>query len=491
MAEMQGTAGQMAKRFGILMGLVATPMWMAGCAAWEKQWQEDLQRSAARQSSRAVAEGGVGSAGVGSGGEASGNSGVEMGEGVDPGREASVVEAREQVLSFINRLESTADSDAGAGDESAANSDGGAGRGMDSKSPSESGRRAGASDRRRESGFREYDGVAALSGDPSGRASNEDGDAGSESSVIAATGSLSIEGSAKAPRVISVALRATPGSLRESNIDEDLKAVGDGFVGSDDGVNQPVGSGRRGDSGTDGGALLRAMEARAESAPADALTHWRLGLLRAALGETLLATEVSEAVGAERSALAREGLEAVVALERAVGDPVSHSDAAVEALEEASAALRASATLSIPALKMCTKVMGFGVYDELDASAFRAHAANQAIVYLEVDRFVSERAADGRFRTLLADRFEILTAEGDSVWSHEEPSIEDRAHRRRRDFFVAQRIVMPASMGAGDYVLKVTVEDLLAEKRAQRILPFTIQGGDSAKGLGRRTSLNR
>ena len=114
------------------------------------------------------------------------------------------------------------------------------------------------------------------------------------------------------------------------------------------------------------------------------------------------------------------------------------------------------------------------MYDELPDGFLRGFAQNQAIAYFEVSNFTSEKMPDGRFRTLLSDRFEILTPEGESVWHHEEPEIEDLSRRRREDFFVAQRIVIPPALGEGRYVLKVTVEDRLAAKQTQALLQFNV-----------------
>ena len=131
-------------------------------------------------------------------------------------------------------------------------------------------------------------------------------------------------------------------------------------------------------------------------------------------------------------------------------------------------------SLSIPTVALCTKVQAFGVYEELPDGFLREFARNQAIAYFEVANFATEQMPDGRFRTLLSDRFEVLTLEGESIWRHEEPEIEDLSRRRREDFFVAQRIVLPSGVKEGRYVLKVTVEDRLADKQTQAVLPFNI-----------------
>jgi hypothetical protein len=67
-----------------------------------------------------------------------------------------------------------------------------------------------------------------------------------------------------------------------------------------------------------------------------------------------------------------------------------------------------------------------------------------------------------------------LTAAGQSIWQHEEPEIVDICRRRRTDFFVAQRITLPPTLSAGDYVLKVLMEDRLSGKANEGTCVFTI-----------------
>ena len=122
--------------------------------------------------------------------------------------------------------------------------------------------------------------------------------------------------------------------------------------------------------------------------------------------------------------------------------------------------------------------MTFGVYDEMDPSLLVPYRANRAIVYCEIRNFFSDRMPDDTFRVTLSSRLEILTADGQSVWTHEEPSIEDVSRQRREDFFLAQLVTFPPELGPGDYVLKVMIEDTSAAKAAEAVHRFRI--GSSA-----------
>lgn len=220
--------------------------------------------------------------------------------------------------------------------------------------------------------------------------------------------------------------------------------------------------------------LIADLEERAAADPDNEQLQWRLALVRLAFGKNDCLAGKGLSQSMPSGSLLRKSICTLVAARRAVDDPITAIDDALATVEELRAELRDRAELSIPTVALCTKVQAFGVYEEMPDGFLRAYARNQAIAYFEVGNFTSEQMPDGRFRTLLSDRFEILTLEGESLWRHEEPEIEDLSRRRREDFFVAQRIVIPPVVGEGRYVLKVTVEDRLANKQTQALLQFNV-----------------
>jgi hypothetical protein len=111
---------------------------------------------------------------------------------------------------------------------------------------------------------------------------------------------------------------------------------------------------------------------------------------------------------------------------------------------------------------------------------FVAGRTLRTIVYSEIANFGSELTEDGHYRTQLATRLEILTADGRSVWDREEPEIVDLCRRRRNDFFIAQRVTLPPTLPADDYVLKVLVEDRLTGKVDEVAHRFAIRSALSA-----------
>ncbi len=216
------------------------------------------------------------------------------------------------------------------------------------------------------------------------------------------------------------------------------------------------------------------LETRIREFPGDADARWRLTLVNAGLGREspAVASLTGEAPSADMWGQARS---AVSALGQALADPVSGSGVALSAVNALRGSLVSQADLEIPVVRFCSRVQAYGVYDVLPESTFRENTTNDAIVYFELKRFSSERTADDRFRTVIRETFEVLTPQGEVKWSHDEPSIEDHCKTRREDFFVAQRITLPATLPAGRYVFKVTVEDQLAQKRTQATHEFQIE----------------
>ena len=217
----------------------------------------------------------------------------------------------------------------------------------------------------------------------------------------------------------------------------------------------------------------------------DFQAQWRLRLAQLALGRDEEARFVPpELTGTERNLL--QGLVDVsLAASRVARDPVHAAEDALARLDELRATLVELADPLITTVAFCRRVLTFGVYEEMESTDFAAGQTIHTIVYCEIRNFTSELTEEGVYRTLLGTRLEAWTADGRSVWEHEEPEIEDLCRRRRTDFFLAQRIALPPTLPPGDYILKVLVEDHLGGKAHEASHPFSIVTGTSiARGGG-------
>ena len=202
-------------------------------------------------------------------------------------------------------------------------------------------------------------------------------------------------------------------------------------------------------------------------------SQWRLRLALLAFGDEDEARQATPTLADPE----REILLALIGAASAVRDlaqnPMSNSGSQWLELENLEAAFTARADPRITELALCRKVLTYGAYEEMPAEEFVAGRSTQTIVYSELRNYQSQRANEG-FETRLATRIEILSQTGQSMWIREEPEIVDLCRKRRRDFFLAQRIAIPATLPADSYVLKVYVEDQVAGKGTEASIPLTI-----------------
>lgn len=161
------------------------------------------------------------------------------------------------------------------------------------------------------------------------------------------------------------------------------------------------------------------------------------------------------------------------------GDDVSTGNPAARPMNPASppSSPRVDAPmLALPTVALCRRVESFGRYTPFTSNRFLAGRVNPAIVYAEVDHFTQLAAADlditslpglgaldpGSLLVELSISTELFHADGSRQWRSGEAVVRDQARTRRRDFYLVQRIDLPANLSVGRYNLKVTVRDRLA-----------------------------
>lgn len=212
--------------------------------------------------------------------------------------------------------------------------------------------------------------------------------------------------------------------------------------------------------------------------------EWRLRLVHTALGHFSKATEVSPKMSSDARGILDSLVRVTKAMRRVAADPLAEGGDALEQVDELRRIVADRADPIVRSIEWCRKVVTFGVFEKMDAAEFVAGRATRTIIYTEIANLSAEQTPDGQYRTSLATRAEVLTADGKSVWQHEEPDIVDVCRRRRTDFFIAERITLPPTLGAGDYVFKLLVEDKLSGKTNEASRRFTIQPAISVATRG-------
>ncbi len=145
---------------------------------------------------------------------------------------------------------------------------------------------------------------------------------------------------------------------------------------------------------------------------------------------------------------------------------------AIEHLEKATEHLRSMAGLRIHGGQLCSQILGFGQFDELPTNQFRP--GDQALIYVEVENHSSVRTEElpstetepnTNWSTRLKASYVVLDADENIVDQETYPVIDDRAKRRRRDFYLHLPVTF-SDLPPGDYQLVVTVQDLGNEHSA-------------------------
>lgn len=150
----------------------------------------------------------------------------------------------------------------------------------------------------------------------------------------------------------------------------------------------------------------------------------------------------------------------------------------VAPLIDMSERLRAQSELTIPTVVFVTAVSGFGHYTPLKPARFIAGNRQTTYVYFEVENFSSQLNANQLYESHLRVT-RVLYTEGNGMPVITEPSFDlvDTSYRRRHDYFGQGRLVLPANLTIGRYLLKITVEDLQARRIAENTIPVEIIAG--------------
>jgi len=173
---------------------------------------------------------------------------------------------------------------------------------------------------------------------------------------------------------------------------------------------------------------------------------------------------------------ARAVLDLVLSLD---ADPERVADSFAERAER----LNEARPIRISNTALCTRVEGFGRYNELPSTTFVAGSPMRMIVYTEVDHFDhapiragSAADTDGADWEIRLSQELLLYHESDGLlaWRQPEEDTVYRARTRLRDFFMTNRADLPSSLTVGAYRLKVVVRDLADGSVDERIIPISV-----------------
>lgn len=222
-------------------------------------------------------------------------------------------------------------------------------------------------------------------------------------------------------------------------------------------------------------AAIAEMEHLATANPADfnAQLHLRMLYLAADRSADARAPWPGGSAGERRTLTALiEAAVAIGACKTEPGDATDPHEGALAAVENLRQRLAEQAALKVRAIRLASRVDGFGVLTPFDGPSLRP--GQWVIVYCELENLTSRAEPAGLHRSELSLRAEVLGIDGRSVLVEEDKQVVDRSLNPRRDFFLARRLRLPADLAGGQYVVRVSVEDKLAGKVGESMLRFEV-----------------
>jgi len=220
--------------------------------------------------------------------------------------------------------------------------------------------------------------------------------------------------------------------------------------------------------------LIRQLEETVRQNPQQLDDQFKLRLLYLATGQTDKVTDPFKDVDPVQGEVLSALFKALAAAREALRDPTEAAPAALSAVDELHRLLSQQSPIIISKVELITSVNSFGDYEAVSPARFPANQPIHVFCYIEIANFHTEPMVDGRLRTVLSARLEVFDTTGQVVWQRSVPNIEDRSRTPRRDFFVPLEIKTPTPLPAGEYVLKVTIEDKLGATTDQQRKTFTV-----------------
>ncbi|HUP77438.1 MAG TPA: hypothetical protein VM260_02680 [Pirellula sp.] len=149
-----------------------------------------------------------------------------------------------------------------------------------------------------------------------------------------------------------------------------------------------------------------------------------------------------------------------------------HWSLVMNSQREATNHLAAASNLEVKSVAFCTEVERYGVITKFPKYQFQAD--QELLLYCEIENVAANKVKEG-FESQLQGSYEIMDSQGRKVADQLLPMEPEVCQNHRRDYFIVYKIFMPPLIAAGNYQLRLTVEDMKAHKFGQSHLDFQIK----------------
>lgn len=234
--------------------------------------------------------------------------------------------------------------------------------------------------------------------------------------------------------------------------------------------------------------LETALAQQLRDHPRDLVAQIDYQLLQMLRGRQVPEKDRIESLSSEDRELLAALLDAIVNLRATVrNEPDLMLARKIRPLVDLADRLRAQGALRIPTIVLCTRVDAFGVYEPMAMPRFAAGREQAVIVYCEIENFSSRLNDQRLWETNLTQEAVLYNDAGQRVWEEKRQPTRDLSRNLRRDFYLARKVRIPATLPAGRYHLKVTVSDeqssRIAEAGAALVVGQPVRDTDSPAPL--------
>jgi len=201
-----------------------------------------------------------------------------------------------------------------------------------------------------------------------------------------------------------------------------------------------------------------------------------------------------ESAGSPLAALSAQDRQTLLeARERTLAQP----EVAAEVLSKSLHKLSPPPSLKITRHALCSRVAAYGRFSPLPSDTFMVGQPIKAIMYAEVDGFVSRPARDGdplqpsfgMSEQVSVELSQSLTLYHDpsglQAWHRPPKAVVETSRGKRRDFYLIQQFELPKTLTIGRYNLKVTIRDKTSGSEAEAVMPINVVADPALTGLNR------
>ncbi len=150
-----------------------------------------------------------------------------------------------------------------------------------------------------------------------------------------------------------------------------------------------------------------------------------------------------------------------------------HWSLVMNSQREATNHLAAASNLEVKSVAFCTEVERYGVITKFPKYQFQPD--QELLLYCEIENVAANKVKGQGYESQLQGSYEIIDSLGRKVADQLLPMEPEICQNHRRDYFIVYKIFMPQQIAAGNYQLRLTVEDMKAHKFGQSQLDFQVK----------------